>query len=93
MDHVRRLVEQAYGAARAIGSERVLEEFRGDVAWEGEVQVFMVDHPDADRCYAWKYDDDGGWVIATVLGVPPINSAKDAVRAYSVADQEQGPSE
>ena len=50
--------------------------------WQGEVLVFeLLDHPEATSCYAWEVD---GEVIA-VLGVGPVQSASDAVRASILA--------
>ncbi len=55
--------------------------------WEGDVEVFRArGHPQAAHAYAWTYDgDDGKPHHVAVLGVPPINSAQDAVRAAVVA--------
>ena len=44
-------------------------------------------HPEASQCYAWEV---GGQVTA-VLGVPPVRSAVDAVRASIVADEGEVP--
>ena len=42
----------------------------------------LLDHPDATRCYAWEVDGE----VTAVLGVGPIESAEDAVRAAILAD-------
>jgi hypothetical protein len=62
--------------------------FRGKVAWEGEVEVFAVTgHPKAKHAYAWEHEaDEGGRRYVAVLGVPPVNTAVDAVRAAVVAE-------
>jgi len=62
--------------------------FRGKVAWEGEVEVFAVTgHPKAAHAYAWEHEtDEGNRAFVAVLGVPPVNSAQDAVRASIVAE-------
>ena len=64
------------------------ETFRGKVAWEGEVEVFAVTgHPKAAHAYAWEQEtDEGNRAFVAVLGVPPVNSAQDAVRASIVAE-------
>ena len=69
-------------------SEPVCEMFQGEVAWEGVVQVFRVyGHPKARYAYAWSHEsDEGGRRHVAVLGVPPINSALDAVRASIAAE-------
>jgi len=69
-------------------SEYVREMFRGEVAWEGDVEVFAVTgHPKAMHAYAWEYEtDEGKRAFTAVLGVPPVNSAQDAVRAAIAAE-------
>lgn len=58
--------------------ERVRETFEGETVWEGEVLVFELEgHPEARWCYAWEVDGE----VVCVLGVPPVESAVDAVRA------------
>ena len=68
-------------------SVAVVETFQGKTVWEGDVEVFRVrGHPQATHAYAWTYDgDDGKPHHLAVLGVPPINSAQDAVKAAVVA--------
>ena len=69
-------------------SESVRETFRGETVWEGMVEVFAVTgHPKASLAYAWSHEtDEGGRRYVAVLGVDPIKSAQDAVRA-SIAAQ------
>lgn len=68
--------------AELVGRERVHETFEGETVWEGEVLVFqLLDHPEADRCYAWEVDGQ----VTAVLGVGPVKSASDAVRASILA--------
>jgi len=66
----------------------VHETFEGKTVWQGVVEIFsLVNHPKAKEAYAWNYkNDDGELRHVAVLGVPPINSAYDAVRAYIVAE-------
>jgi hypothetical protein len=48
-------------AARFVESVPVIELFRGELAWDGVVEVFdLTVHPRAKRCYAWFYVDDAG---------------------------------
>src|SRR4029450_11949988 len=65
----------------------VHETFEGKTVWQGVVEAFSLPtHPKAKKAYAWSYKNDAGEVHhVAVLGVPPINSAYDAVRAYIVA--------
>ena len=64
-------------------SVQVHEEFQGKTVWQGTVEVFWIGgHPKATRAYAWTYEDNNGTLQhVAVLGVPPINSAQDAVKA------------
>jgi len=64
----------------------VHETFEGKTVWQGIVEVFsLVNHPKAKDPYAWTYKNDAGELRhVAVLGVPPINAAYDAVRAYIV---------
>jgi hypothetical protein len=54
---------------------------------EGEVEVFRVrGHPQATRAYAWTYEDDDGKLHhLAVLGVPPVDSPQNAVKAAVMA--------
>jgi len=52
------------------------------------VEVFDLDgHPKTKRAYAWrrKADKKGEAQYTIVLGIPPVNSANDAVKAAIVA--------
>lgn len=54
--------------------------------WEGEVQVFAVEHPKADRVYAWSHETDGGKRrFHVVLGAMPVDGAVMAVRTAILA--------
>ena len=66
----------------------VREEFRDQIAWEGMVEVFDVDHPDTDTCYAWSFpvEDSDRRKFYAVLKIPPIDSPERAVRASIVKD-------
>lgn len=70
----------------------VREEFQDQVAWEGMVEVFDVDHPDTDTCYAWSspVEDSARRKFYAVLKVPPIDSPEKAVRASIVKDYREG---
>ena len=72
-------------------SEAVRETFRGKTVWEGMVDVFVVTgHPKASVAYAWSHEtDEGGRRYVAVLGVDPIKSPLDAVRAHIVSEHEK----
>ncbi len=61
-----------------------------ETVWAGQVDVFQLQgHPEVDIAYAWSYITDeksGKRRFIAVLGIPPINSAADAVRASIAAE-------
>ena len=66
----------------------VKEVFRGQTAWDGEVEVFSLHgHPRAAQCFAWgvRRDDDKGWEVTAVLAIPPVVSPETAVKAAIAA--------
>jgi len=69
--------------ATHIGSVHVVETFRGETAWEGDVELFeLAGHPKATHGYAWSHETDtGGRKYIAVLRVPPVSSPETAVRA------------
>lgn len=68
------------GASHA-GTQGVVETFRGRTVWAGEVEVFqLIGHPAATLAYGWRDGETGR--LVTVLGVPPVDSALSAVRAW-----------
>ena len=86
---LRNAIRDRHGLeAEHFRSEPVCEMFNGEVAWEGVVQVFRVyGHPKANFAYTWSHaTDQGGRRCVAVLGVPPVNSALDAVRASIAAE-------
>lgn len=74
-------------------SVEVVETFQGKTVWEGKVEVFRVrGHPQAAHAYAWTYtDDDGKLHHVAVLGVPPVDTPQNAVKAAVVAHIKKQP--
>jgi hypothetical protein len=70
----------------------VRETFRGEVAWEGEVQVFdLAGHPTATRAYAWSHATEGGAAPAsspTGAGELPTHVARNAVSCFRDSSRE-----
>lgn len=68
----------------------VNETFQGRAVWEGEVEVFNIrGHPKATRAYAWAHatgEDDRGKRYVAVLELPPVDSARAAVKAAIVEE-------
>lgn len=87
-------IQELHGCASAhIETVPVVERFKGQTVWDGEVEVFAVpDHPKAERLYAWGYqetDDEPDLKAVTVLAVPPITNPQKAVQAF-IASQYGG---
>ena len=74
-----------------VRSESIKETFEGETVWEGVVEVFSIrGHPEATTAYAWGFqNDDGHRAYTAVLGVDPIRTARDAVRAAVVAEPQR----
>lgn len=62
----------------------VHEVFNGQTLWKGTVQVFtLTGHPKAKRAYGWHHLDgkeDRDERFVTVLELPPVTSAQEAVK-------------
>jgi hypothetical protein len=90
-------IEQLRGAiwdlhtcdSRHVESISVHEAFRGKTVWKGAVEVFdLLGHPKAKRCFAWSHrsgPQDETEQFVTVLELPPVDSARAAVRAAIVS--------
>lgn len=80
-----RAIRATHGAqAKLAGRVSVLEMFKGEAVWEGEVLVFdLLDHPTASRCYAWEVDGR----VTAVLHTGPVDSPLAAVRASILAEE------
>ena len=66
----------------------MIDRFRGQPVWEGIVHVFDLEgHPSATTAYAWSSPIEGSTRrrFYAVLGMPPINSPLEAVRAAIIA--------
>lgn len=83
IEKIKTAVERGSGClANHIESVIVRDTFRGEVAWEGVVEVFhLVGHAKAKRCYGWTYHDGKEQQYAVVLEIPPVDSPVTAVRA------------
>lgn len=71
-----------------IESVPVRETFRGEIAWDGGVQVFQIEHPSGtQRAYAWSHqaDEGGRRRFVAMLGLGPVVDAGSAVRASIAA--------
>ena len=73
---------------------RVREKFKGQVVWDGFVEVFeLAEAKPAARCYAWQHsEDDTRTRVVTVLERPPVTSPQTAVKAAIVGDYKRNQS-
>jgi len=109
MSHIadlRDVIHRLHGAtATYVESVFVRETHKGKIVWDGVVEVFdLVDHPKANRIYAWAHEigdpaesvvDSGelhgstGKQYVTVLHIPPIVSPQTAVQAVILQEYKQ----
>lgn len=69
-----------------VGSEPVIEHFRGKVVWDGVVDTFQLEgHPNAARCHAWSYEENGETQYVIVLELPPVIGPNSAVKVAIAA--------
>ncbi len=88
LEEIRHAIKQLHGCeSRHVATTAIKEVFRGQVAWEGEVETFdLIGHPKAKRAYAWGYPNGkGGLEVIAVLEIPPVESPQTAVKAAIVA--------
>jgi len=88
VEEIREIIKKLHHCeATYLETVPVKETFKGQTVWEGKVEVFtLIDHPKANKCYAWQYiDDEGDQQFVTVLEVPPVNSPLKAVQAAIVS--------
>jgi hypothetical protein len=64
-------------------TRHVRETFQDKVVWEGDVEIFQLENHQAIVAYAWSdKTGSGNTRYVTVLGIPPVYTAVDAVRTY-----------
>ena len=82
-----KIIEELHGCkATYVKTVPVLETWKDQVVWDGEVELFSLEgHPKASKCYAWAFDKDGKPEYVTVLELPPVDSALKAVQTYIVS--------
>lgn len=88
-ERLRKVILDLHGVDSShLRSEKVHETFQGQTVWDGTVEVFALKgHPKAGLAYAWSHEtDEGGRRYVAVLGVDPIKSAQDAVKASIAAE-------
>ena len=89
LEELRDAIRQLHGAeATHVESVVVEETFKGQMVWEGIVEVFdLVGHPTAHRAYAWAHDGKHPKESSiAVLHKESITSAAAAVRAALIQE-------
>ena len=83
-----RAIRDLHGCeATHVESVPVCEVFRGQVAWNGVVEVFNIaGHPKAKRAFAWNFEKSGKRMSTAVLEIPPVDSPQSAVKMAIVAE-------
>ena len=88
IDLLRQVILEMHGCVSMhVETVPIDQTCEGETVWQGLVEVFdLTNHPIANRCYAWTYQDDQEQTqYAVVLAQPWIQSAHDAVKA-AIAD-------
>ncbi|WP_438482545.1 hypothetical protein [Oleiharenicola lentus] len=81
---LQRVIRALHGTeSRRTSTVHVTEKFDGKIVWDGKVEVFeLLNHPKTKTAYAWAYlDKDNRQQSVAVLHMPPVESARHAVRA------------
>jgi hypothetical protein len=89
LDQLKTIIESQHGGtATLVQLVPVRETFERQTVWEGIVHVFdLADNPETTRAYAWSsVQSNGERRYFTMLRVPPIVSAGDAVTAAMTAE-------
>jgi hypothetical protein len=89
---MRRAVQAMHGCtAEHLQSTLVQEVQDGHTLWAGQVEIFRLSgHPDADRAYVWVQRGEGEERYVSVLNLPPISSAREAVQTILVKTAQGG---
>ena len=93
LQNLKDAVTEMHGCdSRYVGFVRVTGKFEGETVWDGMVDVFdLIDHPTAQRAYAWVHEtDEGKTRHVVVLHEPPVDSPEAAVRAAIAAEHASG---
>ena len=86
---LRQAIRDLHGCeSRWVEAVPVRETFEGATVWDGDVEVFdLIEHPTAQRCYAWSHEtDEGKRRYVAVLHAGPIGSPRRAVQAAIVKE-------
>jgi hypothetical protein len=85
LEELQHAIKDVHGVdSRHLQSVPYREVFRGQLVWDGTVEVFeAIGHPHATRVYAWGYrpkSSSSRQQVVAVLGLPPVDSVATAVK-------------
>ena len=90
IEELRDVIRNLHGAeATHVETVPVKEIHDGQTIWEGEVEVFDIDHPKTSRVFAWAHDTDDPERPrrhVTVLQIPPATTPRKAVQLSIMSD-------
>ena len=90
IEELQSVIRKLHGVEAAhVETVPVTETFNGQTIWEGEVEVFDIDHPKASRVFAWSHDTDdpeNPRRTVTVLQIPPATTPHRAVQVSIAND-------
>ncbi len=91
-NELRHAVEAKHGCRAGLANSAFVKlSLAGSPVWEGTVHVFdLAGHPKANQAYAWAHTIGGTdrWRLFSMLRLPPVTSAAEAVRAAVMAEVE-----
>jgi len=89
---LQKVIKETYGCdSRHVQSVPVTEEFGGQIAWDGTVEIFdLIGHSTAKRAYAWSYQEGDQIKSVAVLEITPVDSPRSAVKV-AIASKAQRP--
>lgn len=84
---LQKAIKETHGCdSKHLLSVAVKEYFKGQTAWEGNVEVFqLINHQKAQACYAWSYREGNHNKVVIVLELPPVDSPSTAVQVAIAA--------
>lgn len=83
---MRRAVQAMHGCTAEHLQSTLVQEVRdGHTIWSGQVEIFRLSgHHAADRAYVWVQREGGEEKYISVLNLPPVSSALQAVQTMLV---------
>ena len=84
IEELQDVIRKLHGTeATHVETVPVKETFQGQTVWEGDVEVFDIEHPKTSRVYAWSHETDdpeNPRQHITVLQIPPATTPLRAVQ-------------